>query len=41
MSDSPFAERTKNTHELSMRIVLEEDFKAVCVTGPWSGLTFI
>jgi hypothetical protein len=46
MSDSRFDESTENTHELSMRTVLEEEFTAVFggtipVTTPWAGLTFI
>jgi hypothetical protein len=46
MSDSRIDESTENAHELSMRTVLEEEFKAVFggtipVTTPWAGLTFI
>lgn len=46
MSDSRFEENKENTHELSMRVLLEEEFKTVFggtipVTAPWAGLTFI
>ena len=46
MSDSHFEESKENSHELSVGIVLEEEFKAVFggttpVTTPWAGLTFI
>jgi len=46
MSDSRFEENKENTHELSMRIVLEEEFRAVFggttpVSTPWAGLTFV
>jgi hypothetical protein len=46
MSDSRFEENKENTQELSVRVLLEEEFKTVFggttpVTVPWAGLTFI
>jgi len=46
MPGSRFDENKENTDELSMRALLEEEFRAVFggttpVTTAWAGLTFI
>lgn len=46
MSGSPFEEDKENTDELSVRALLEEEFKAVFggitpVATAWAGVTFI
>lgn len=46
MSGSHFEEEKANAHDVSMRALLEEEFRAVFggttpVTTAWAGLTFI